>query len=276
MDMTERLAYKFRLAHKLNDLYITYFELVRLAQQCGYGVSSYLQAKKDIFILGLSATAQNCDAFTFFSGSSIKIYIKDGLSDWERRFALAHELGHIVMKHTFVGAIAKSKTVDKQEKEADDFALYLLGVPCVVRRKHLSIGQISKLISAPKEYAEKIAVLASDIDDMDKLQKRMCLFCRVSTHKTGRIVYAVMLILLIVCVITIGTMASKLSSTPKANLAAKETAVLQDTGDSVYITASSSFYHREGCAHIIGRGVISVTYEEAVYLGKDPCADCRP
>ena len=276
MYMTEQYAYEFRLKHNLRSMRLTYSDLIDTANMCNYKVSTFVQGERDLLALGLSDLLRHCDALTVFDDRGYKLYIKDELSDWERRFALAHEIGHIVMKHTFAGAIAKSKTVDKQEKEADDFALYLLGVPCVVRRNHLSIGQISKLISAPKDYAERIAVLASDIDDMDSLQRRMCLFCRASTHKTGHVVYAVMLILLIICVITIGVMALKLTNTPTADLAARETAVFQGVDNPVYITASGESYHRDGCAHIKDRSAIAVTREEAESLGKEPCADCKP
>ena len=74
--------------------------------------------------LGLQKLALENHAFLYANDSEKIVFVDEELSAKDKRYALAHELGHIVCGHVIVGAFDNGDF--EQEHEANEFAHYLL------------------------------------------------------------------------------------------------------------------------------------------------------
>lgn len=57
------------------------------------------------------------------------IHVNENLSDYRKRFVVAHELGHAILHPNFNHHFLKNHTlfnIDRYEKEANDFAIHLI------------------------------------------------------------------------------------------------------------------------------------------------------
>lgn len=102
-----------------------------------------------------------------------KFYIiyneKDDLQ--ERRFTVAHEIGHILLGHLFNTSIL-SQEKEIREQEADIFATFLLAPVCVIQALKLQTPEeIQSVCNTPYQYAQ----LCSEYITSD--------LCRFSTQK---------------------------------------------------------------------------------------------
>lgn len=84
-------------------------------------------------------------------GTSVILY-KDNLPYGERLFVIAHELGHIILKHKRDFLFSEEPPVeenDVQEDEANDFAYFLLAPPCILAKfvvlDHIILGELTCL-----------------------------------------------------------------------------------------------------------------------------------
>lgn len=103
---------------------ITLTELKNIAYINGYAVLNYSStiAKLYFAALGLSVEAKKTTGFTIIDPKGeATIFIDDNQSNETQLFALAHEMGHIVLNHR-----EKELTGEQQEAEADTFAKALL------------------------------------------------------------------------------------------------------------------------------------------------------
>ena len=79
--------------------------------------------------LSLTTEILNQHAFVY-AGNSIKlVFVQEHLPAEDKRIALAHELGHIVLGHMTM----PGKTDIQEEHEANEFVHFLLHPPCHVR-----------------------------------------------------------------------------------------------------------------------------------------------
>ncbi|HBE12798.1 MAG TPA: hypothetical protein DCY74_01370, partial [Clostridiales bacterium] len=82
---------------------------------------------KLLLALGLTTYAMTVNAFTYKDCQFRLVFILENLSDEEQKVLLAHELGHIVLKHTDKKCSGTEGIL--REKEANEFALELLRIP---------------------------------------------------------------------------------------------------------------------------------------------------
>lgn len=285
MRMSERYAYHFRLDHNLRNLCLSYMDLLTAADECGYIVKTYYEAKAEIIMFGLLSATEKYDAFTLCNQNKYWIYIKDDLSERKKRFTLAHEIGHIALHHTYsVVGKAREETVssdvsqNEQEKEADDFALCLLGVPCVFAGlRILEPYKIAKMADLPQTCADQLSHYAAGIDGMERLQRKMCMFCRPDVALPLKInIRRLAVITLVFILISCGSYFVFRGIFVNTPAAAAENSMVYHDSYIVYIASNDGCYHHIGCYHIHGKNVISVTREEAEHIGKEPCIDCQP
>ena len=95
--------------------------------------------------------------YQYFQRNNI-IYIDERLSDTEKMFVCAHELGHMLLHKKANAIFMDSRTqlnTSKYELEADRFAMSLL-VPDDVLEEHLdyTISQFSRLLGYNKRLVE--------------------------------------------------------------------------------------------------------------------------
>ena len=92
--------------------------------------------------LALSSLKINKGAWTYINGDLKIIFVYEDLSQDEKAYVLAHELGHIVCGH-FSDENANSAS---EEKEANEFAHYFLNPHTVIRAKSTIFGHKNFLI----------------------------------------------------------------------------------------------------------------------------------
>lgn len=95
--------------------------------------------------------------YQYFQRNNI-IYIDERLSDTEKMFVCAHELGHMLLHKNANAIFMDSRTqlnTSKYELEADRFAMNLL-IPNEVFEEHLdfTISQFSRLLGYDKKLIE--------------------------------------------------------------------------------------------------------------------------
>ena len=104
--------------------------LVLLVEQLEYEVIEYSKAKRDastetlIQELALQSFADAGKAFVYRNGEIKLLFVCDSLSNAEKQYAIAHELGHVVLGHLKAGSSLSASM--EEEYEANEFAHYLL------------------------------------------------------------------------------------------------------------------------------------------------------
>lgn len=168
----EYYAYKFLVQEEIASLPINYDQLLGYCKNEGYQVAFYEQekAQKIIQLYNLEQYVETKSAFTISKPDIKIILVNNALALNERCFALAHELGHIVLQHTNQGILGKSldnKTLENsQEEEADSFAVYLLAPLCVLKKYNiLSLTKVEKITGLPESWARVAVVEAIEHDD---------------------------------------------------------------------------------------------------------------
>ncbi len=100
---------------------ITLSGLVKAANRMNIMVKPYSSSKRMLLMLRLTKESNNVPALCVKDQDNIMIFYDDALSEDETIFAIAHEIGHIELGHNIT-----FKHNDRQEKEANTFAHYLL------------------------------------------------------------------------------------------------------------------------------------------------------
>lgn len=288
MKMTEQKAYEMRLQQNIKKFRLTYEDLLTIAKNNMLEVHTYNECFPELASRGYLNEVLHFNAFTIFNGEKQEIYIRDELSDGEKRVAIAHEFGHIVMKHTYIGILGKADNPlrqNEQEKEADEFALYFLGVPCVLKKYHqCSIHQVRQATALPVDAARKISLYTAQIETPNMLQKKMCRRCDFENgHRFTRLLKWIGgLIVCLIFLISAGRTARPYSvkQTPEdpqtPAIGVSDPDIPADLSDLVYITESGDKYHREDCRYIRGKEAAAVPREEARRQWKEPCKICNP
>lgn len=133
-------AYEILLENGLSK--VSTENLLFILENQGYEIIEYSQDNNDdginelITRLDVYNYIKSSKAFTYCSQDIKIVFICEDLSDEEKRYALAHEEGHIFLKHlTQVNTIDATVT---QEKEANEFAHYLLNPSVFLKIKYLT------------------------------------------------------------------------------------------------------------------------------------------
>lgn len=157
----KKKAYKLLLQYKLSE--ITIDNLLFLLDETGYELIEYTPGKNEeanIYLerLNLTNYAERCPAFTYCKGSIKAVFMREDLSVEEKRYALAHEYGHIINGH-----LERKCSVDgnvSDEQEANEFAHYLLNPNLIIRlRADLYNGKKKVIIAASTVVLIIIAVI---------------------------------------------------------------------------------------------------------------------
>lgn len=138
-----RKAYEFILnSSKIVSFPLTMEQLLKTAELNGWEIYSYKQAAElfEAFeragAVNLHKYAQQNDGFTII-GERPLIFYRDELASSEKLVVIAHEMGHIVLGHTYHSLMGKGKERrqnEVQEQEADVFALELCAPLPILRR----------------------------------------------------------------------------------------------------------------------------------------------
>lgn len=122
MENIKNSAIDFAKTLRLGGKEITYKRLLTAITKKGFIVSDYDEASTALITFNLFDEAKVSDSVSAVDKSGVPyIFIDDNVPKEFRLFTLAHEIGHIMLKHR------KTPSLKRQhEREADLFAHYLL------------------------------------------------------------------------------------------------------------------------------------------------------
>ena len=123
MDYVKHRAISYRNRNHIKNT-VTLKSLTKIARQNGYIVYKYSATKTIMILLGVyddSLLASSVSAKD--TNGNVIIFIDDSVSENKQLFALAHEIGHIVLEHT---PVCDPSLKRKQENDANKFAHYIL------------------------------------------------------------------------------------------------------------------------------------------------------
>ena len=241
----------------------------------GCELMSVSEAAELLRVCGLKSVGG--DGMLLTAGKRRVILYRDDLIYGRKLFAIAHELGHVVLSHTG----APSNPAPCQEREADSFALYLLAPVCVLAAmgvnseeeiRHFTLlehqaSQILRNLCAYRPSPSDRGVLKCFREFIRRNKRRK--FCC-----WGKIL-AVPLALLLAASVIFGFPAERagLREGPLVQPVWRER---EDAGQAftVYVTRYGDRFHLEGCGHIAGREKFALSLERAKKIGYLPCRDC--
>lgn len=288
-------AVKELLESGVNSLPVTTETLEAIINSKGFKIINYdVSCKKHSKILEsleVLPLADRTKAFTYSGRNEKCIFVKIGVSANEKRLLLAHELGHIVMRHISDNVVIGYKPgglIDEgQEDEANAFALEILAPVCILSRRHINTpGKVSVVTLLDKKRSRLIADEVRNHKKLTKLENELCSqfetpakFRRFCNHKiTARIgiisfVSAVMLLLSYMVITHDDNAAINVPEHPAA------TAFFSapEHYDYVVITKTGEKYHKPDCQYAENKtNTFKMTEQEALDAGYEPCAVCRP
>ena len=289
-------AYKFRLTNNLLFIPLDYAFLKQFLQSDNYHIKTYIEASQEIENFGYSEYASSKHAFTVIEGHDYATtYIDDNLPLELKAKVLLHEYGHIYLKHTYSGVLGKSDDeleTNRQEKEATDFALFVLAPPRMLKDLGITdIGHISSAtllsnddaVQIQKEIHNLDSIPATDIEsEFSSLIKRKYKKNRSIIKLNNKTLFSVLFIL-VLCVIMSCIIVMVVNNTGTESLPAvtyssevESRSAANNSNETVYITKSGDSLHLENCRHIENRNTFTMTCNEAVKAGYSPCKDCMP
>lgn len=165
MKSVQEHAQDFQIEMGIHDLPVPIGKLKWIARKLGYEVTTYEDAITVIESLGLShLMSQSSFAHWDYVQQHGTIYVADDLQEDDLRYALAHELGHIMLHFSGrsgrVVQLPSNPEAKKQlEEEADEFARAILAPASVL----LNIGatmpdQIEDITGVPHSESYKVYI----------------------------------------------------------------------------------------------------------------------
>lgn len=124
MNYIKHSSIKFLQRNHLLGKEVTLERLLKASRQNGYIVKYYSTANMQLVLLDLYDRAKKSSSVSCKDeNGNVCIFIDDSMSDDEQLFALAHEIGHIILEHK---PVENKKLKGKQEREANLFAHHLI------------------------------------------------------------------------------------------------------------------------------------------------------
>lgn len=258
MRTTLELSNQFILASNLNSIPISLDELIKIVKESGFIVRTYIESENFLKLQKLSEIKDNYKAFTLVKKEGKVIFYNDELAYGEKLYAIAHELGHLVLEHTPMGLIGFSLpyTLDDQtpqETEANIFAANLLAHAAVLKKLRVHTFEQFK---------------ASTLLDGETAIKIFDFYCKRNTFSASD-----------------RKVARKLLKKRRIKILCFSIAVsciLLSIGvcyfsSSVYITPQGHRYHKKECIYLNNKEDLErISIFEALKKGYFPCTICRP
>lgn len=138
-------AYKLLEDSQITKLPLTFEDVISIISKNGWEVYAYSEATEFFESMqkvdeGITKFIEERNGFTIFDNRQTMIFFRDNLSYQEKIFVLCHEIGHIVLKHTYFGVLGNnpsSAVSQVQETEADKFALELNAPLPILNQLHI-------------------------------------------------------------------------------------------------------------------------------------------
>ena len=229
----------------------------------------------------------HCPAFCAHVMDCNVVFYDDTCSVGTRLFSLAHEIGHIVLRHIATGVRGYDASDTAQEREADAFAYALLAPLNALRAARVrTVKQIQRMTLLDHERAAHV-LAELQAEQLEAPQAESA--CSLLFYSIGAaLVLSIILVTAMffrkpmsdaqaapqqTTVITARTRAEPTPTEP-ALAAAALSADAPEQEETVYITSSGKRYHKATCFQIQRRSTHAVSISEAAALEKTPCKCC--
>lgn len=153
MNFVKHQVIEFKRKNHLRK--VTLKNLLEICHKKGYIVKYYSTSKLIFATLNIWTKAKNADSISIVdSNGNTIIFLRDTFSGEKKLYALAHELGHITLKH-------EDHSEDYAEREADLFAHYLLS-GTTTSKPTITISIICMIISVCFVIIDVVSVPSSN------------------------------------------------------------------------------------------------------------------
>ena len=259
-----------------------------LCDALGYKLLTYAEGAPILEKLSFD-DYMHCPAFCTRVMDCNVVFYDDTCSVGTRLFSLAHEIGHIVLRHIATGALGYDASDTAQEREADAFAYALLAPLDALRAARVrTVKQIQRMTLLDRERAAHVlAELQAEPQEAPQIKPTRPLpvfyasvgvalalvIASASVLHFRHLTYTHDTAQSQTFVITARTRAEPTPTEPTlaaAALFANE----PDQEETVYITNHGERYHKATCFQIQGRSTRAVSISEAAALEKTPCKCC--
>lgn len=292
----------FILSTGIHSIPLKIENLESICEQLGYTLLSYQEATELL-------QKPRFKKYTIYPAFTIKnddyriVLFNSTLSTSTRIFAIAHEIGHIVLKHNYHGEVGFTQADSDSEREANTFAYQLLAPLCVLKALNITdIGDIKSLTLLNGNQAKYVHKA------LHHYREQPCAYEMIKAYgirlpkNNKRFDFATVLILLTALLLTAAILIRELPDLseqpaettsnffaelkekhqPQAEVTLPiETEVPQTTvanlaqSETVYITRSGERYHKQNCYHIKNSTTVSgVPLPEAIEEGYTACKSC--
>jgi hypothetical protein len=205
------------------------------------------------------------------------VFYRSDLSAQQRCRLLAHELGHITLRHfALFGVRCSSMLNTPQERESEAFALELLAPACILRTMHnLTPAKISHITLTNTKDAQRIFLRIQKHTNNTDIEDKLC-----NAFKSRKRTYCkhfIFAFVVLIAILSVMGMQDYISTTdtllvPTAS--PYEAIYIEKQKDIIVFTKWGTKYHKPDCYHIKNRTTFETTAEEAIKQGLMPCADC--
>lgn len=287
MENIIRIADDFAKQYKLT-LPLRLDTMRHLCDALGYKLLTYAEGAAILEKLPFD-DYMHCPAFCTRVMDCNVVFYDDTCSVGTRLFSLAHEIGHIVLRHIATGARGYDASDTAQEREADAFAYALLAPLDALRAARVhTVKQIQRMTLLDRERAAHVlAELQAEQPETPQVKPTrplptfyasICValalvIASVSVLHFRRLIYTPDAAQSQTFVITARTRAEPTPTEPTLAAAALS-ADEPDQEEIVYITSCGKRYHKATCFQIQGRSTHAVSISEAAALEKTPCKCC--
>lgn len=260
------------------------------SKKAKWHIGDYLKWHDYIEKLGLLDYSNTKKGFTVqLPGNEYFIFYSHLLAYGEQNEVIAHEICHVIARHSSVGKVmGKSDDFDmesRQEKEADVFVRYLLGPACVLSKSKLnSVSEISKATSLSRRYSLEVRediknlhgtptdnMLCHQFRDYIKSQSKY----KYKKYATAAAVYGILAALLILAAFAAGYYVREWAGRYERQQEYIQKKIEQEQKE-VFVTPSGNKFHREDCRTVRNSELRKMSVKDAIESGYGACGVCRP
>ena len=219
------------------------------------------------------------------------MFYDDTCSVGTRLFSLAHEIGHIVLRHIATGALGYDASDTAQEREADAFAYALLAPLDALRAARVrTVKQIQRMTLLDRERAAHVlAELQAEQPETPQVKpaRPLLIFYTSIGAALALVIASVSVVMYFrtptythdtaqsqTFVITARTHRQEPAPAESTLAAAAISTHAPEQEETVYITSCGKRYHKATCFQIQRRSTHAVSISEAAALEKTPCKCC--
>lgn len=233
----------------------------------------------------------HCPAFCTRVMDCNVVFYDDTCSVGTRLFSLAHEIGHIVLRHIATGALGYDASDTAQEREADAFAYALLAPLDALRAARVrTVKQIQRMTLLDRERAAHVlAELQAEQPETPQVKpaRPLLIFYTSIGAALALVIASVSVVMYFrtttythdtaqsqTFVITARTHRQEPAPAESTLAAAAISTHAPEQEETVYITSCGKRYHKATCFQIQSRSTHAVSISEAAALEKTPCKCC--